>query len=319
MQAYNGHHNLVIRPDDVWLTILIRFNQYVNRNVEELRSKFVTHDGKEVVTIIKGHADKDTIHNRFSYDWGMLGQDLTEEMDKYLTDKSLKPWILPNFTTTTETDRTVASVLMLSTFKGYFTYRMIFSCGIPSVTLMGVRTDWENLLHRVRGLHRFDVAPNGLRNQAIGLHKRKSQADQHELMLQWQHRLEAVLKRFVAMFDGSEHEEFWSHVFTVKRYGSGWQHALSGWITAFATYEPSFHCGDPYELDDIRFGCLDVRDFPVDVAEVPIQIDDHGFKVMGSLVAGVLGARKINDTTIGLERAWWMFENKTSGWIDRLF
>jgi hypothetical protein len=311
MQAYNGHHNLIIRPDDIWLTILARFSLYVNQNTEELRSKFVSHDGKEIVTIIKNDPDKS---DRYSYNWGTLGQDLTEEMDKYLVDKSLKSWILPNFTTTMETDRAVSSVLMLNTFKGHFTYRVIFACGIPSVTLMGVRADWENLLHRVRNLHRFDVVSNGLRKQPIDPYGREGQADQHKLMLQWQHRLEAVLKRFVAMFDGSEHEEFWSHVFTANRYGSGWQYHLSGWITAFATYEPSFVCRDLYELDGIQFGCLDFEDLPVDVVEVPIQIDDHGLRLMGLLAAGVLGARKVDDTTIGLERAWWMFEDKTSSW-----
>ncbi|KAH0541573.1 hypothetical protein FGG08_003985 [Glutinoglossum americanum] len=309
MQAYNGHHNLVVRPDDVWLTILARFNLYVNQNVEELRSKFVSHGGEKVVAITKRDG------TRYSYNWGMLSQDLTEEMDKYLADKSLKSWILPNFTTTMETDRAVASALMLSTFKGYFKYGVIFSCGIPSVTLMGTRTDWESLLHRVRSLHRFDVASSWFRKQGIGFYEREAQSGQHKLMSQWQHRLEAVLKRFVAMFDGSEHEEFWSHVFTEKRYGSGGQRSLSGWITALATYQPILHCGDSYELDGVQFGCLDVKDLPVDVAEVPIQIEDHGYKVMGLLAAGVLGARKINDTTVGLERAWWMFENKSGDWV----
>ncbi|KAH0553131.1 hypothetical protein GP486_006682 [Trichoglossum hirsutum] len=314
MQAYNGHHNLVIRPDDVWLTILTRFNQYVNRNSEELRSKFVSHDGKKAVTLWKRDPDKS---NRYSYDWGMLGQELTEKMDEYLADKSLRPWILPNFTTTTETDRSVASALMLSTFKGYLTYRVMLGCGIPSVTLMGVRADWENLLRRVRNLHRFDAAPDALRNQAIGSYGRIRQADQSNLMLQWQHRLEAVLKRFIDTFDGVKHEEFWSHVFSVKRYGSGRQKNLEGWISAFATYEPSFYCSDPhpFKLDGVRFGCLDVTELPVDVVDVPIQIDDHGHELMGTLVAGVLGARKLDSTTIGFERALWMFENKTGGWV----
>ena len=313
MQAYNGHHNLVIRPDDVWLSILARFNTYVNQNAEELRYKFVTHEGKKLVEIIV--MDKDPSHpsDRYSYNWGTLGQALVKVMDGYLSDKALRPWILPNFTTTTELDAAVASAVMLSTFQGYFKYRATFSCGIPSVTLMGTRADWVSLLHRVEMLHHFDIGLTGLRKQASDFRRGRA-SNQHDIMAQWQHRLEAVLKRFIAMFDGEENEEFWSHIFTVKRYGSGSQRFLSGWVTAFATYEPGFSCGS-YELDRVQFGCLNVENLPVDVVEVPIQINDHGYEVMGLLVAGVLGARKIDSTTIGLERAWWMFENKTAGWI----
>jgi hypothetical protein len=35
--AYNAHHALVIRPDDVWLAILSQFNLYVNSHPELLR------------------------------------------------------------------------------------------------------------------------------------------------------------------------------------------------------------------------------------------------------------------------------------------
>ncbi|KAG8797798.1 hypothetical protein FRB91_008370, partial [Serendipita sp. 411] len=44
VEAYNNHHHLIIRPDDVWCAILSQFNLYVNANAEELRSKFVAHE-----------------------------------------------------------------------------------------------------------------------------------------------------------------------------------------------------------------------------------------------------------------------------------
>jgi Domain of unknown function (DUF4419) len=308
MQAYNEHHNLVIRPDDVWLTILLRFNTYVNQNVEELRYKFVAHEGKKLVKFYT------TEGNRFTNNWGTLSQNLTQKMEEFLVDKSLKPWILPNFTTTVETDVAVASAVMLSTFKGYFRYRVIFLCGIPSVTLTGTRADWESVLQRVQQLHRFEIESNTLRQQVVNPHGGGS-VDQPGPMENWQRRLEVIVKRLIAAFDGEENEDFWSHVFTETRYGSGGQRSITGWITALATFDPGSWCDSNYQLDGVQFGCLDTDDLPIDLAEVPIEIDDNGYKVMGSLRAGVLGARKLNATTIGFERAWWMFENIEAGWF----
>lgn len=37
VQAYNQHHNLVIRPDDVWFAILAQLNIYINEHAEDLR------------------------------------------------------------------------------------------------------------------------------------------------------------------------------------------------------------------------------------------------------------------------------------------
>jgi hypothetical protein len=37
IRAYGHHHALVIRPDDVWLSILTQFSFYVNANAELLR------------------------------------------------------------------------------------------------------------------------------------------------------------------------------------------------------------------------------------------------------------------------------------------
>ncbi|KAI1785227.1 hypothetical protein LXA43DRAFT_151204 [Ganoderma leucocontextum] len=35
---YRSHHHLRIRPDDVWLAILVQLNFYINAHAEELRS-----------------------------------------------------------------------------------------------------------------------------------------------------------------------------------------------------------------------------------------------------------------------------------------
>jgi hypothetical protein len=51
LEAYNQHHNLVIRPDDVWITIMAQFAVYVDHHNEEMRAHFVSHEGKKELTV----------------------------------------------------------------------------------------------------------------------------------------------------------------------------------------------------------------------------------------------------------------------------
>jgi Domain of unknown function (DUF4419) len=45
-RAYIHHHHLIIRPNDVWLAILVQLNFYINANSEELRDSFVSHEAR---------------------------------------------------------------------------------------------------------------------------------------------------------------------------------------------------------------------------------------------------------------------------------
>jgi hypothetical protein len=47
LKAYNQHYHLVIRPEDVWFSILVQLNVYINAHAEELRSMFVAHSGQK--------------------------------------------------------------------------------------------------------------------------------------------------------------------------------------------------------------------------------------------------------------------------------
>ena len=92
----------------------------------------------------------DEIRNRSgSEDWGLFPYLIVKKLGKYLKDESLRDWVLPNFTTRTKTDQAVASVVMMSWLKKYFTYGMEEYCGIPTVTLLGEKTDWMKILVKI--------------------------------------------------------------------------------------------------------------------------------------------------------------------------
>lgn len=51
LNAYNYHGDIKITPDDVWMVIMFYFSKYVNDNSEQLRSAFVSHEGKKKLVV----------------------------------------------------------------------------------------------------------------------------------------------------------------------------------------------------------------------------------------------------------------------------
>ena len=209
LSAYNHHRALIIRPDDVWLAILVQFNFYVNGNAELLRSQFVAHEGKkELIVVAAG--------TRYTVDFGHMSRTMVNEIEKNVVDPSLREWIMPKFSTTTINDTTVCSMVMMATLKEYFSYKFGLMCGIPRVTLEGEKKDWENILQRLEKLKEYGM-------QTIA----------------WYHLLVPVISRFVKAFDnpnGKDNLNFWQKVAHYEGGGSGptW---LSGWITAFCVFD----------------------------------------------------------------------------------
>ncbi|TFK66157.1 hypothetical protein BDN72DRAFT_900080 [Pluteus cervinus] len=182
LDAYSQHHHLQLRPDDMWMTILSQFSCFVNANVEYLRSKFVAHEGKQDLIVRRDGT-------RYTVDFGGMALEMTTLIDKFVVDPELKDWILPKFSTTTPSDTIIYAIQMMATLKAYFEYTFKLICGIPTITLLGEKDDWEALLGRIEKLHSFGPEAE-----------------------QWARLLTPILTRFVEAFDGKTNIEFWGHV-----------------------------------------------------------------------------------------------------------
>lgn len=112
--AYNMHHHLRIRPEDVWFAVLTQLSFYINAHAEELRGKFVAHEGKKELTV------DFEIGSRYMIDYGIFATNMTLEIEKNIVDLELREWALPAFTTTTDNDLVVASVLLMGVVQKYF-------------------------------------------------------------------------------------------------------------------------------------------------------------------------------------------------------
>jgi Domain of unknown function (DUF4419) len=194
VKCYNEHQHLEIRPDDIWLSILTQFNLYVNAHAEELRDMFVAHQGKKELTLYlddKDFDNKDPLTHRA--DWGKFSFKMSKLIAENIKDPSLRQWMQPSFTTTTKVDQAVAAILMMSTLQKYFNYNYdCTSCGLPSVTLLGEKSDWALLAKKAERLVTFGDEPK-----------------------LWYALLKPVLDNFVRSFEDPEAQEtkdFWSKI-----------------------------------------------------------------------------------------------------------
>jgi hypothetical protein len=278
-KAYTKHHHLIIRPDDVWIAILSQLNFYINAHAEELRSLFVAHEGKRELSIDQPIATLSTA------DYADFAQKMANLIGEKVLDPTLQSWVMPSFSTTTYTDLTVSAILFMSTMQEYFKYVLRGGCGLPSVTLLGEREDWENILERVDKLGRFG-----------------------EETAEWGALLKAVLLRFLLTFDApeaAETKEFWQKVAHHKG-GASQPNFLSGWITAFCFWNKEGQClynewgldtchgrgpTDLLILDGITFHRVSA--VPAGLANVPVMFKDLATNVTTEmlLVAGSVGVQ----------------------------
>ncbi|KAJ7886304.1 hypothetical protein B0H13DRAFT_1628012 [Mycena leptocephala] len=318
--AYNEHHALIIRPDDVWLAILCQFNFFLNANAELLRANFVAHEGKKKLIL-------DGIGSRHSVDFGAMARAMVGLIEKNIVDPTLREWIIPKFSTTTTTDTTAGAVIMMATLKAYFSYEIQLCCGIPRVTLKGDKSDWVEILRRLEKLKEY-----GLETTA------------------WYHLLRPVISRFVAAFDAPESQDnvdFWQRVAHFHGGGSGPTY-VSGWINAFnvfgaegawlgnrlnkgvdsmeaesltakefwATY--ASHASKDLVLDGTPFHWLDSSKLPPGFAEVDVKLVDNGELFDCMMTAGVIGMKVSSsgdvalsptgsDDTVQPVSGWWIF------------
>ncbi|KAJ6644141.1 hypothetical protein Bhyg_09107 [Pseudolycoriella hygida] len=263
IECYNNHHNLVIRPDDIWTAILIQFSFYINKNAEEFRSQFVAFDGKkELVVGIAGSL------RTAPYD--LFVTLMTDKIDENLVDKTVKDWILPNFTTTTANDVITCGTIFMAVTKKYFDFSFRLMCGIPNITLEGTVADWENILNRLEKLRSYKLD-------------------------KWYGMLKSILEEFVAAKKGKANVEFWDRICHHLGRGSGPRY-ISGWLTAFAVFDEEGNWTDHGERarrrsadKDATWPAIEIGKIPTGIVTVDVKITDELGEIESIMFAGHVG------------------------------
>ncbi|KDO23916.1 hypothetical protein SPRG_10061 [Saprolegnia parasitica CBS 223.65] len=255
IQAYNLHHNLSIRPDDVWLAIMIQFGLYVNGNAEDLRHHFVQHQGQKELTVKMPGSMR-------SIEVVDLVAQMLLQMDTHLTDPALKEWVLPCYSTTTDDDKIVGSIVLMAAMKKYFTYKACLCCGILFVTLLGTIEDWEDIRARVDKLAAYS-----------------------DRMTKWSVMLAPILDQFVLAAKWQPDAGFWSRICHEFGGHSGPRY-IGGWLSVFCVFDQVGRWQGKNSAIDMldgklrsrlkEFPTVSIDDIPPEYLTVDMTIDDNG-------------------------------------------
>ncbi|KAG5660396.1 hypothetical protein KAF25_003002 [Fusarium avenaceum] len=272
--AYSTHHHLTIRPEDIWFAIISQISFYINANAEELRDYFVSHEGqKELIVELLGNLGSQT------YD--VFAKLMADEISKNVKDPELRDWVLPSFSTTTDTDRVVGSVLFMGAMQKYFSYTCCLACGIPSVTLLGEVSDYENILKRLDRLEEMGAEA-----------------------CVFAQMLRPILRRMILSFtepNNPELKAFWNSIIHVRSMSGSTN--VTGWITAFCYWsEKGVAC---WRADLRRDGWDNTRDWdtrlgtdtdsiPAGFVTVPVKVVEVGIgEYACTMLAGSIGIQGI--------------------------
>ncbi|KAF7947257.1 uncharacterized protein EAE97_004506 [Botrytis byssoidea] len=293
LEAYNQHRHLVLRPDDIWIAIVTQFSFYVNKHSEELRSFFVAHEGKKELVVVQNH-----------FDFTSFTTEMANMIQDNIVDKSFQSWILPAFSTTTRIDNIVCSSVMMSAMKKYFDYRCEILCGIPTVTLLGEISDWEEILRRLDKLEFFGPA--------------------HQELIHWKEMLAPVIQNMILTFENPgaiAQVDFWSKIVHVYNLSGG--SSLTGWLTVFCLFneDGDWQGGDRSSGQNTfstreppKYPIIKIQDIPTGKCEVNVRISGD-MNVNAMIVAGLVGAsvssQNGDDETLDTVQpypAWCIFE-----------
>ncbi len=255
--AYSGHYKLVLRPDDVWITIATAFADYIDFHAEEMRKTFVSHEGKKQLIVVIGSlsAYADAIR-QFS--------DLIDQN----THAGVRDWIEPRFSTTTSNDSLIARTVLMGAMKHYFSYGMRIECGIPEVTLMGTLKDWLMLRAKVDHL-------GSLGQEQLGW---------------WRDVLLPIVDKFIESYKNptAVDHAFWQSCANYIGGGSGPSY-ISGWVLAFSPFKKGeWRIDHPQDIAITgKYGQIETTDFKTSATvQVPVKVLDNGREYDSYFYAG---------------------------------
>lgn len=221
-RAFAEHRPLVLGPDSVWLCVAQGFAAHVNLHAEQLRERFVRHQGREQLTVPRDDFVKGSPDNPWPEVFASFSDQIAEHIGH------LRDLVVCDFSTTGPIERAASEIVLMDAMQQYFACGMDTVCGIPEVTLMGTVEDWQSVRRRARMLAEFELG-------------------------WWTATLLPILDEFVAAAGGRPDVAFWRHLFKYRAEGegSGGETFIHGWILLLFPYLTGDGPGEPMRVNPI--------------------------------------------------------------------
>ncbi|CAK7235142.1 hypothetical protein SCUCBS95973_009168 [Sporothrix curviconia] len=279
LQAWAEHLHFVLRPDEVWFTILSQLFYYVSSHRNETAAIYEPpRPSAEPMTLT-------------DFEWFRVIQDFKYEAESHCRVPWLMLWAMPNFTTSTVVDEMTSTIYMLGQNEAHLAPRSsgagrVPACGLPSVTLQGAVDDWEEILRKLDRLSEFGPQAVAYRNQ-----------------------LTPILHRFISSFtepDSASTRSFWNQIVTATGPnpvcpGTPAHDTVSGWLSGFFYWDAvgyrlerqnSTHSQfRSFRLDNSTYAPLAIADLPIAYSRAPFILHDFNNtdRFEAYVLAGTLG------------------------------
>ena len=272
--AFADHYPLVLRPDDVWLTISQGFATHVNENTELLRDKFVKHEGKAIIRLIRDGFIKGDPNNNWVGCFSEFSDQIASHIGK------ARDLLVSNFSTTTMETRAASEIQLMGAMKGYFDYRVMTKCGIPEITLLGTPEDWKSIRARVQAFDEYGLQ-------------------------WWTQELLPILDQLIEASYGVPDVDLWKSLYKIESRSGGDQ--MTGWLNVFYPYITRIRDNGDLVIKNefIKWGQphsgwnigISLSDLPSGVVSVPFLWEYLGTDIPMNFIGGFAGIHQ-NMTTM---------------------
>ena len=273
LEAFEEHRALVISPDMIWLLITQAFALHINANAEALRSRFVSHQGKEQIKVRRDHFSKGFSGNNW--------EDVFDEFSSAILgciSAERHALIVQEFSTTGAVDKAAFEVTLMDAMQEFFEYVVSTACGIPTFYLEGTTADWKKLREVAKGL-----------DNDFGLEF-------------WTPHLDTFLTEFVAASKGNADPKFWQDFINVGG-GSGGPY-IGGHINTLFPYVLNYSkkpVKNPYTDPSFKGGFgggITTDDVPSGLSIAPFIWEYNATNFDMEFIAGFIGIEQEDDLAL---------------------
>jgi len=292
--SFASHRPIRISPDHIWLVLTQGFAAHVNSNSDELRDRFVSHEGKLTLTVRRDDFVKGKMENPWEEVFPEFCKQIREHVDSDTVDS-----VTAKFSTTTPTEQAAFQITLMDALQDYFSYEVLTMCGIPSIILEGTTEDWKDLKERSKQFEKYDLK-------------------------WWTDELDPILQEFINASEGRVNTKFWNSMYKAKSQSGG--PFVTGWISKLFPYlidsnDERFRLNPIFEAENPEEIRLSLGSFPQGMSKAPFTWKYYRKKYEMEFFAGFVGISQNHETkTVTPEIGWIMIENpETVGFWRKLF